>query len=162
MSSELPFVLHAGEGESIAMYNRIAALERIKFLTGVDLRDRSTEYKQLIDCELYTRFYKDEAPNIIISEEWCQRVAEIVNTLEKEKKEDLDKTLEVVPARVKQLYTENLRAISMQSSRELIDPKNYILKNRQHAKPAFYTILENIRKAFSNKKDEYGIRRSST
>lgn len=113
-SPELPFVRRGGDDQIIAMHNRVTALERIQHLTGVDLKDRSTEYKQLIDCELYTRWYKDLPLDSPIDEDWCLRVAEIVNTLEKEKQEDLEKTLEAVPERVKQLYTESKKNVPIQ------------------------------------------------
>lgn len=114
-SPDLPFTFRQGSDEVTTLHNRIGVIERIKFLTGVDLRERSTEYKQLIDCELYVKYYR-ENPSETISEEFCQRVAEVVRILEKEKQEDLNKTLEAVPDRVKQLYKESHKAIPQMSS----------------------------------------------
>lgn len=113
MSPDLPYVLRKGDDEQTSMYNRIAALERIKHLTGVDLREKSTEYKQLIDCELYVKYYKDLPLDIAIDEDFCQRSAEVIRQLEKEKKEDLEKTLEGIPERVDQLYKASRKAIPM-------------------------------------------------
>lgn len=131
MSPDLPFVFRQGDDELTALHNRIGALERIKFLTGVDLKERSTEYKQLIDCELYVKFYKDLPTNIPIDEEFCQRTADIVRILEKEKKEDLDKTLEAVPERVKQLHAESLKKVPAPQPLNIPERKGWIvtLKN---------------------------------
>lgn len=134
-SPELPFVARGGNDNLTALHNRIAALDRIKFLTGVDLKDRSTEYKQLIDCELYVKYYKNN-PTEPISEEWCQRAAEIINILEKEKQEDLNKTLEGVPDRVEQLYKESKQNIPIHQP----PLKNIVVPN----KPKWYEFYKKI------------------
>lgn len=115
-SPELPYERRGGDDQLVQMHNRVAALERIKYLTGVDLRERSTEYKQLIDCELYVRWYKNLPANTPIDEIWCQRVSEIVRTLEKEKKEVLEKAMEAAPERAKQLYTESKHNVPLSPS----------------------------------------------
>lgn len=124
-SPDLPFVRKGGDDQISALHNRVSALERIKFLTGVDLRDRSTEYKQLIDCELYVKYFKNEPLDQPISEEWCQRVAEIVRILEKKKQEDLDKILVGVPDRIKQLHTESKKSIPVQAPLKTISKKKW-------------------------------------
>lgn len=126
-SPDLPFVFRQGSDNLSAMHNRIGVIERIKFLTGVDLRERSTEYKQLIDCELYVKYYRDN-PSETISEEFCQRVAEVVRVLEKEKQEDLNKTLEEVPARVKQLYSESNINIQFTPVGKIVKKENVFRK----------------------------------
>ncbi len=106
-SADVPFVLRGGNDQMIALHNRISAIERIKHLSGVDLRNRSTSYKQLIDCELYVRFYKDAPKGTQIDEEFCQRVAEVVKTLESEKADDLAKMEQGATERVEKLFEES-------------------------------------------------------
>lgn len=108
MSPDLPFERRGGDTQVDAMHNRIAALERIKCLTGVDLANKSTQYKQLIDIELYSRWYKNYPPDHKIDEQWCQRVAEIVRELDKKDKEDLEVIEQGAGERVKELYQESL------------------------------------------------------
>lgn len=80
--SDKPFVLRGGDDEQTAMYNRIAAIDRIKFLSGVDLREKSAFYLRALDLELYKRWYKDEPPDRKIDETFCQRAAEVVAAME--------------------------------------------------------------------------------
>ncbi len=127
MSADLPFVPHKGNDQIIAMRNRIAAIERIKFLTNVDLRDKSDEYKQLIDIELYVKFYKDEPSGTLIDETFCQRVADVVRELEKTNKEVLDNTLEAVPERVEQLYREDKNRIPVPTELKIHKKKSFIV-----------------------------------
>lgn len=124
MSPDLQFVRREGNDEVTALYNRIAALERIKFLTGVDLKEKPTEYKQLIDCELYVKYYKDCPGGTLIDEDFCQRAAEVIRILEKEKKEDLDKALEAVPDRVEQLYTQSKHNVPISLPPPIIKKRN--------------------------------------
>lgn len=80
--SDKPFVLRGGDDEQTAMYNRIAAIDRIEFLSGVDLREKSAFYLRALDLELYKRWYKDEPPDRKIDETFCQRAAEVVAAME--------------------------------------------------------------------------------
>lgn len=80
--SDKPFVLRGGDDEQTAIHNRIAAIERIKYLTGVDLRHRTAIYLQAFDLEMWKRWYKDEPVDKKIDEEWCQRAAEVVKGME--------------------------------------------------------------------------------
>lgn len=105
-SSDLPYIAKGGTDERTALYNRMSAIERIKHLSGVDLREKSKEYKYLLDCELYIKYYKDIPPQPV-DEEYCQRAAEVVKQFEKEKAEDLEKATEGATERVKQLYRES-------------------------------------------------------
>lgn len=115
MSPELPYVARGGTDELTSLYNRISAIERIKHLSGVDLREKSTEYKYLLDCELYLKYYKD-VPARPVDEEYCQRASEIVKRFEKEKKEDLEKATDGATERVKQLYKESRMALPKEPS----------------------------------------------
>jgi len=83
MSADLPFKLRGGNDKSTALHNRIAVIERIKFLTdGIDLRKKSTEYMRALDLEMWTRWYRHEPPNKLVDEEFCQRAAEVVKAME--------------------------------------------------------------------------------
>ncbi len=137
MSPDLPFEFRVGNDEITAIHNRISALERIKFLTGVDLKDKPVEYKQLIDCELYVKFYKDLPQAMPIDEDFCQRAAEVIRILEAENKEDLENTMKGSAERVKQLFQES--QINIPTEKESKEVKN---------KNAFISI---IKKFFKNK-----------
>lgn len=82
--SDKPFVLIGGHTQQVSVYNRIACLARVKHLTGVDLQRKSIWYRYALDLELYQRFYKDEPKDIVISEEFCQRMATVVKDMEKD------------------------------------------------------------------------------
>lgn len=126
MSPELPFERHGGEDQVSALHNRIAALERIKYLTGIDLKDKNEKYQLLIDAELYTRYYKDE-PILPIDEVWCKRVAEIVKELEAKDKDILKTALDGATDRVTQLYKESLNNIPDKSQEPKKEKKNVII-----------------------------------
>ena len=82
-SPDKPFVLRGGNDEQTAIYNRIAAIERIKFLTGgIDLRAKNTDYLKFLDLELWVRWYRNEPAGKKIDEEFCQRAARVVRDME--------------------------------------------------------------------------------
>lgn len=116
MSPDLPFLRREGSDEITSVYNRIAAIERIKHLSGIDLREKSKEYKYLLDCEMYQLYYKELPQDTPIDEEFCQHAADVIKRLEKEK--DLDKIIQEAPSRVEQLYTSAQKAIP-KTSQEL-------------------------------------------
>jgi hypothetical protein len=82
MNPDLPFVLRGGDDKQTAIYNRIGAIERIKFLSGVDLRKKSSDYLKALDLELWHRWYKNIDANKKIDEEFCQRAAEVIKGME--------------------------------------------------------------------------------
>jgi len=87
-SSDLPFTLRGGESQEIALYNRIAAINRIEYLVRKEvpefnLRDKSKDFIRCLDLEMYIRFYNKEPKNKVIDEEFCQRSAEICLEMEK-------------------------------------------------------------------------------
>jgi hypothetical protein len=84
MNPDKPFVLRGGNTEQAAVYNRIAVLERVKYLTGVDLAERSVWYRYALDLEMYQRWYKNEPKDKQIDEEFCQRMAIVVRDMEKD------------------------------------------------------------------------------
>lgn len=107
MNPELPFERKSGETQADAIFNRIAAIKRIEFLSGIDLVQESAEFKKLIDAELYNRWYKEYPADHKIDEEWCQRAAQVVKELNGHKKEDLSVMKDGANERVKELYKES-------------------------------------------------------
>ena len=81
-SPELPFEVRGGQTEQAAIHNRIAAIERINYLTNVDLRKKSPYYLQVLDVEMWRRWYSDEPPQKMIDEEFCQRAAIVIKDIE--------------------------------------------------------------------------------
>ena len=81
-----PFTLKEGNTITIATYNRIAALNRVNYLVqqkivDFDIRQKSEEYKNNLDKEMYARFYINDS-DAKIGEEFCQRIAEICLEME--------------------------------------------------------------------------------
>lgn len=106
MTPEVPFIRRECNSQVDALYNRVNALERIKYLSGVDLRDKSDNYKKLIDCELYLRHYSN-SPSAPIDEDWCKNASKVIVELEEMDKEILNTALEGVEERVRKLYIES-------------------------------------------------------
>lgn len=79
---EEEFKLIVSDDPQVNMHNRINAIERIKFLSGVDLRERPKEYRYRLDHELYNRMLKNKPKDTKIDEEWCQMVATVIKDLE--------------------------------------------------------------------------------
>lgn len=84
MKGDLPFVLRGGETKDAAIHNRIAVIDRIQFLTGVDLRTKSAEYLKALDLELWYRWYRHEDTRKKVDEVFCQRSAEVIKGMEEE------------------------------------------------------------------------------
>lgn len=82
MSSDKPFVLRGGDSEQAATYNRIAVLERINFLTGIDIRVKSAEYLKVLEVAMWKDWLKNEPPDKKVDEEFCQKASEIVKKME--------------------------------------------------------------------------------
>lgn len=99
-SPDKPFIMHGGDNEQVALYNRISAIDRIVFLSGIDLRKKSAVYLQLLDLELWHRWYKNEEPNKKIDETFCQRAAEVIKSME-------TKELKIVPAEYEKAKVEH-------------------------------------------------------
>ena len=85
MNADKPFVLRGGSTQHASIYNRIACLARVKHLSGVDLQRKSVWYRYALDLEMYTRWYKNEPKDKPIDEEFCQRMAEVIKEMEKDK-----------------------------------------------------------------------------
>lgn len=101
MPGDKLFILKEGKSDQVAIFNRIAAIDRINFLSGVDLRNKSKEYLLVLDLEMTKRWYTDEPKNPPIDELWCQRVAEVVRAMEGI---DVSQALIDVEKRVEQAY----------------------------------------------------------
>lgn len=78
MSPDLPFVFRKGD----ELYNRIAVIDRIQYLTGVDLRDKSASYLKAMDLEMWKRWYSKENPLKTVDEEFCQRASTVIIDME--------------------------------------------------------------------------------
>lgn len=81
-NADKPFVMRGGQDHNVALYNRIRAIDRIEFLSGVDLRRKSLSYLKALDLELWVRFYKDTGTKTAVDEEFCQRSAEVIKAME--------------------------------------------------------------------------------
>lgn len=82
MSHE-PFVIINGDSAQVAIRNRINAIDRIKHLSGIDIRYKSKEYMLGLDLKMWEKWYKDLPMNTIIDEEYCQRASEVLKEMEK-------------------------------------------------------------------------------
>ena len=81
MNPELPFTLRGGNSQMTAIHNRMEAIERIKFLCGVDLRQKSAYFLKALDLEMWKRWYINEPANKPIDEDFCQRSAEVIRAM---------------------------------------------------------------------------------
>lgn len=98
MNPSEPFKFRPGPGMQTALYNRTMAVNRVIYLSGVDIRQKSLEYKMVLDLQLWKRFYKDMPPGQwTINEEFCQNMATVIKEMEEQplelKKEDYDKAV---------------------------------------------------------------------
>lgn len=90
MNPELPYTPRGGNSPDTILHNRIAVIERIKHLSGIDLREKNWEFLLMLDMEMFKKFYEGlskEEMNQPPDELWCQRAAEIVKVLEETEKE---------------------------------------------------------------------------
>jgi hypothetical protein len=85
-SPDLPFVIRGGDSKETALYNRIAAINRINFLVQqtvphFEAREKSSQYLKAHDLEMWKRFYEGkEQP--VISEDFCQKAAQVFVEME--------------------------------------------------------------------------------
>lgn len=130
--SDTPFVLHGGGTEQAAILNRINAISRIQHLSGVDLRTKSKYFLFALDMEMYQRWYKDYPKNHVIDEEWIQRAAEVVKSMDKDTV-NYDKATELAGV-VRQAYTEH-EALSLNEAIDNIVRSNNPIYIHQTKKP---------------------------
>jgi len=86
-SDDKEFILRGGDDKNTALYNRIAAINRINYLIRqtlpeYDIREKSATFLKALDIEIYKKYYQDK-PKEKISEEFCQRMAEVCIEIEK-------------------------------------------------------------------------------
>lgn len=85
-SPDKPFRVIGGKSSHVAIYNRIACLARVKYLTGVELQRKPKAYLYALDLEMAKKWYGKGPKNKVIDEEFCQRMATIVKEMEKDAK----------------------------------------------------------------------------
>ena len=124
-SDDIPFVLHGGEDENTAMYNRIAAINRINYLIRqklpeFDLRTKSESYLKFLDLEIYRRHYQGKTKEKI-DEAFCQKMADLCLEIESD---------EIKPE-VNEKEFKTTVQVAMQFSQQELPPKpkrNFIQK----------------------------------
>ena len=52
-SADIPYKPRGGDSYQTAMHNRISALDRVKFLSGIDLKTKSKYYLYALDVWLW-------------------------------------------------------------------------------------------------------------
>lgn len=82
MNPDKPFVLRGGTDPNVALYNRIAVIERIKYLTGIDMREKSVGYLRAFSVEMWIRFYHNESVHPVVDEDFCQRAATVIRQMD--------------------------------------------------------------------------------
>lgn len=85
MNPDKPFKFRGGTGHQVAIYNRIAFIKRVEWISGVSLRDKEQWFLHAVDMEMFGRHYKDKDLAPIIDENEAQRMAVVVKDLEKDK-----------------------------------------------------------------------------
>jgi hypothetical protein len=76
-----PFVLIPGDDYQTAMRNRVMAIDRINYLSGIDLRTKSVYFRNALDLEMWERWYKKYPRDHKIDEEWIQRAVEVIKSM---------------------------------------------------------------------------------
>lgn len=87
-SEDLPFVLKGGQSKEVALFNRIAAINRLNYLArkelpDFDIRVKSDEWIRCWELEMWKRFYQKD-PKKVIDEDFCQNGAKVAIEMEKE------------------------------------------------------------------------------
>lgn len=83
MNADKPLVLREGSDLQTKIYNRIAVLDRVKYLSGgVNLKEKPDEYLAAFDLAMWENWYKDAPPNTPVNDLWCYRAAEVIKTME--------------------------------------------------------------------------------
>jgi len=112
---EQPFDIKQGDSNEVALYNRIAAINRINHLVqekipGFNLYKKDKQYFLNIDMYLWEHHYKTKARDTQISEDFCQWAAEACILFEKED------VAPVPPEDIKEAYEK--AKVSMRDSRQ--------------------------------------------
>lgn len=94
-SPELPFNLRGGELKETALYNRVAAINRMNYLIqktlpSFDIRIQSEAWRRCWELEMYKRFYTND-PKHVIDEQFCQNGAKVAIDMESKPVVSVDK-----------------------------------------------------------------------
>lgn len=146
------FERRGGLDQQTALFNRVAAIKRIEFLCGTNLASESSDFKKLVDAEMYAGFYKDYPTDHLIDEEFCQRCATIVRNLKDKKTEELALMEEGADERIKVLYNEYVTqpSIPVEIEEEELKPELPQELNKI-APPEKISLLKRILKWISKK-----------
>ena len=147
-SPDQPFRLIGGQTEAVALRNRINAIDRINYLVGnnFDLRSKTSEYRFLLDMEMYQRWYKNEPKDKIIDEEYCQRAAQVIRDLEQDALE-IGESLAGITERVKEQYKQHLKKQPIKKEKEPCELETFQNKKESCTKMGFITsILSKLKK----------------
>lgn len=130
MNPELPFKPHGGKDQQAAIHNRIAAIQRIEYLSGVSLKNKSATYLQALDLEMWQRWYKDAPAKKQIDEEFCQRASEVIKAMEgKPDNFDKDKYYQAKADHLAKMENENNADKQPESDSEVSGAENKPVKD---------------------------------
>ena len=87
-SEDIPFKLIGGLSKEIKEQNMVNAINRLNYLIRkqlpeFDIRTKSQTFKNMLDLELFKKYY-EESPEEPVNEEFCQRVAKVCIEMEKD------------------------------------------------------------------------------
>ena len=94
-SPDIAFIMRPGQDKETAMYNRIAAINRMNWLAqktipDFDIRSKTDTWRRCWELEMYKRFYTKD-PKHQIDEEFCQNGAKVAVDMESKPVEPVDK-----------------------------------------------------------------------
>ena len=94
-SPDLEFRIRGGDSKEVAMYNRVAAINRMNYLIqrvfpDFDIRLKSETWRRCWELEMFKRFYPND-PKHKIDEEFCQNGAKVAIEMEGKPEKPVDK-----------------------------------------------------------------------
>lgn len=94
-SPELPFQMKGGDTKEVALYNRVAAINRMNWLVqqslpDFDVRTKSETWRRCWELEMFKRFYTSD-PKHTIDEDFCQKGAKVAIEMESKPLKEVDK-----------------------------------------------------------------------
>lgn len=140
MREDKPFILRGGDTEQASLYNRVEAIKRIAYLSKIDLTKKEAWFLQLLDLEMYGKWYKEYPKDHKIDEEWCQRAAEVAVQLEKDR-EEIEKTKGEIEPRIEKVFQEH-------EAHAGLKPQN------KPEQPARRTFMDKLRRVFKGEKND--------
>lgn len=138
-----PFKLVEGMDQR---HSRILAIDRINYLSGIDLRTKSVYYRHALDLEMWQRWYRHLPRDHKIDEEWIQRAVEVIKGIEQDTEENHKKASELATKEFKLYKSTQVN----QKYEEQKKPK--ITKIFQLDKQDRVSILDKIKKLFKKEK----------